>query len=237
MKKAPKILVLIAFVLSFASLSTAQQVSIGLRSGINWSGVYTTAGLDALTPDFTSLNALHVAAVAEIGISEHFAIQPEIVYSRKGFVVSEDFNLELFDIPLPVGVTAESRFGYIDVPLLAKYKFGSAQVGGYVAAGPTFGYALNGRLITRADALLDIKISDTDINLNSIDYERWEVGAAAAAGLTVHTGFGQIFADARYTRGFTQLYDIPVVDENIKNQGFALSLGFLVPLSGAKIRP
>jgi hypothetical protein len=230
MKNAPKILAIVALVAAVYTTSFA-QFSLGLRGGLNIGKVYTTDALDALTPDFQSINGPTIAAVAEYSISRNFAIQSELGFTRKGFKIREDFDVNLFNVPVPVGATAESRFSYLEVPLLAKVKFGDDVVHGYVTAGPTFGYATSGRLITRANALIEFKVSDTNINLDAINYERFEVGGAVGAGLGFTTGFGQLFVDARYTRGFTELYDIPVVDERIRNQGFALSAGFLVPLS------
>ncbi|MFN7120141.1 MAG: porin family protein [Saprospiraceae bacterium] len=230
MKKAPKIIAIAALLIACYTTSFA-QLSLGLRGGLNVGNVYTTDGLDAVTPDFQSINGPTVAGVLEYGFSKNFALQTELGITRKGFKFGLDRDINLFNIPVPVGATAESRFNYLEVPLLAKIKFGDETVHGYVTAGPTFGYATSGRLITRADALFEFKVSDTDINLDAINYERFEVGGAVGAGIGFNTGFGQLFADARYTRGFTELYDIPVFDERIRNQGFALSVGFLVPLS------
>ncbi len=236
MKTTPLMFALLTL-MSFLTTATAQNVSLGFRGGVHFPNVYTTDGIDNLTPDFKTYTATNIAAVAEISIGEHFALQPELAYVGKGFKVAEDFALDLFNIPLPVGVTAESRFNYLELPVLAKYKFGNDMVGGYVTAGPTVGYALNGRLITRANALVDFKVSDSNIDLDAINYERFDVGGAVGAGFTVNTTFGQLFADARYTRGFTQLYDIPVIDEKIRNQSFGVNIGFLVPLGGGSIHP
>lgn len=237
MKNAPKIALAIALLISLFSTAQAQEVSFGLRGGVNFANVYTTEGLGNLTPDFKSYEAINLAAIAEIGITENFAFQPELAFINKGFVIAEDFDLELFNIPLPVGASAESRFRYVELPLLAKYKFGGESLNAYVMAGPTIGYAMSGRLVTRANALIDFKISDSNVDLDAIDYERFEVGGLVGAGVSINTTFGQLFADARYQRGFTQLYDIPVVDERIRNQGISLNVGFLVPIGGGNIRP
>lgn len=229
MKLAPKFLILVALIATFSTASFA-QLSLGLRGGLNFGNVYTTDGLDAVTPDFEYINGPTIAGVLEYGFSDHFALQTELAYTTKGFKLREDFAVNLFNVPVPVGASAESRFGYLELPLLAKVKFGDEVVHGYITAGPTLGYAASGRLITRANALIEFKVSDTDINLDAINYERFEVGGSVGAGIGFNTSFGELFADARYTRGFTELYDIPLIDEKIRNQGFALSVGFLIPL-------
>ncbi len=229
MKIATKFLATVALVATFYTTGFA-QLSLGLRGGLNFGNVYTTDALNALTPDFQYINGPSIAGVLEYGFSDNFAFQTELAYTRKGFKTNVGTDINLFNVPLPVGVTAESRFNYFEVPLLAKVKFGDEVVHGYITAGPTFGYASSGRLVTRANALIEFKVSDTNINLDAINYERFEVGGSVGAGIGFNTSFGELFADARYTHGFTELYDIPIVEEKIKNKGFALSIGFLVPM-------
>lgn len=229
MKSAPKILAIVALITTFYGTSFA-QLSLGLRGGLNVANVYTTEGLDRLTSDFKYINGPTIAGVLEYGVNDNFALQTELAYTRKGFQTNVGTDINLFNVPLPVGVTAESRFNYLELPVLAKVKFGNELMKGYVMAGPSVGYATSGRLITRANALLEFKISDTDLNLDAIDYQRIEVGATAGAGISFNTSIGQIFADARYNRGFTELYNIPVLEEKIRNHGFAFNVGFLVPV-------
>ena len=230
MKASMKWMALLAF--AVFTLTAQAQVSIGLRGGYQVANINTTDGLNALTPDFKAIDGFSIGAVAEVPLGYGFHFQPELAYTRKGFSVQESTALELFNLPIPVGVEAISRFDYLEAPLLMKYKFGDGRVNAYVAAGPTFGYALDGQLITRANALLDIKLLDTDIDLDAINYERFEVGAALGGGVSFYTPFGQLFIDARYNHGFTQVYDIPVVDEKVKNKSFGINVGFMVPIGG-----
>ncbi|MCB0586545.1 MAG: PorT family protein [Phaeodactylibacter sp.] len=230
MKASMKWMALLAF--AVFTLTAQAQVSIGLRGGYQMANINTTDGLNALTPDFKAIDGFSIGAVVEVPLGYGFHFQPELAYTRKGFSVQESTALELFNLPIPVGVEAISRFDYLEAPLLMKYKFGDGRVNAYVAAGPTFGYALDGQLITRANALLDIKLLDTDIDLNAINYERFEVGAALGGGVSFYTPFGQLFVDARYNHGFTQVYDIPVVDEKAKNKSFGINVGFMVPIGG-----
>ncbi|MCB9265456.1 MAG: PorT family protein [Lewinellaceae bacterium] len=230
MKTSVKWMALAAFtVFTFAAQA---QVSLGLRGGYQMANINATKGLDALAPDFKTIDAFSIGAVMEVPLGYGFNFQPELAYSRKGFSIQESTALDLFNIPVPVGVEALSRFDYLEAPLLMKYKFGDGRVNAYIAAGPTFGYALDGQLITRANALVDIKLIDTDIDLNAINYERFEVAGTVAGGLSFYTPFGQLFLDARYNHGFTQVYDIPVVDEKARNKSFGINVGFMVPIGG-----
>ena len=220
------------FVGTFSFINSASaQISVGVRGGANFSNIYATQNLDQILPDFQGVNSASYGLVAEIAITDQFAFQPELAFTKKGFQFNAGTDVQLFGIDIPLDVTAESQFNYVEMPLLAKYKFGTDAFKAYVMAGPTVGLATSGRLLTRADVFItDINLTNTPINLDAIDYQRLEVGGTVGVGAAVNTGFGQIFADARYNHGFTQLYDIPLVDEKVRNKGFGLNLGLLVAL-------
>jgi len=214
---------------SFFAYSAVAQ-SVGFRGGVGWSKVYATDAIDALAPDFNLATVYSAGVVAEFPITDNFAFQPELAYARKGFSIQQQTDIELFNLPIPIGARAISTFGYLEAPLLAKMQFGNEVVKGYFTAGPSLGYAVDGNLETRTDGFLDIKLIDTDINLDAIDYQRFEVSGVLGAGVSFQTVAGKIFVDARYQHGFTELYDIPFLEEKVKNQGFGLNAGFLIPL-------
>lgn len=228
MKNPVKLLLLISCTL--AALTTEAQISIGLKGGANWANIQAPDAVDAVTPDFRTLNGFTLGAVASLNLIDKLAFQPELLYTRKGFVLQEGFDADLFNIPVPLGVKAASSFDYLELPLLMKYQFGGDAIKAYVVAGPSFGYAVSGRLKTTADALFDIELTNRKIDLNSIDYQRFEVGAAVGAGFSFSTPLGDLFLDGRYTHGFNQVYDIPLLTDKVKNKGFALSAGFLIPI-------
>ncbi|GJM35605.1 MAG: hypothetical protein DHS20C18_46060 [Saprospiraceae bacterium] len=229
MNSTPKFAIVTMLMVIAASLQA--QVSVGLKSGLNWANVSTTEALGSITPDFKSLDEFNFGIVAEVGITDYFAVQPELNFVKKGFALNEGLDAELFGVNIPLGVMAESRFNYVEVPVLAKLKVGSDRVKAYAVAGPTFGYATSGKIDTKAKVLVEIPLGSIPINLDNINYERFEVGAVVGAGVSIDTGFGQLFADARYSHGFTELYDIPLVNEKVKNQGFGINLGFMVPIN------
>lgn len=222
----------VAFFFVFTA-NTFAQVSLGVRGGVNWANIHATQTLDNIIPNFKSIDNYNFGIVAEIAITDQFAFQPELGFTKKGFGVNEGLDVPLFGVDIPLGLTAESQFSYVEVPLLGKYKFGTEGLSAYLMAGPTVGVATSGRLVTKADVFVtEINLTNTPINLDAIDYQRLEIGGTLGAGVAVHTGFGQIFADARYSRGFTQLYDIPLVNERVSNSGFGVNVGVMMPIGG-----
>lgn len=219
----------------FSLAAQAQKISIGPKAGVQLANVEAPGFIEdaSFLPDFKHITTANFGVVSEIELHPNFAIQPELVYTTKGFQVDEDFDLELFNVPLPVGATAISRFRYLEIPLLAKAKVGNF----YFLAGPTFGYTVSGRLDTRAKFLVEFDLFDTKIDLDDVNYQRWEVGGMAGAGVAfpVFDG-GQIFLDARYSHGFTQPYDIPLVREKVQHRNFGVNVGFMLPI-GRKAPP
>ncbi len=97
----------------------AQETSFGVKAGVNFAslGGDDSDGLDGLT-------SFHVGGVAVIGVSEKFAVQPEVVYSSQGASFDgEDLQLD-----------------YINVPVLAKFYVAE---GFSIEAGPQIGFLMS----------------------------------------------------------------------------------------------
>jgi hypothetical protein len=219
-------------VLAFAFGAFA-QTTFGVKTGVAIQKVYTTEGLGAVAPNFQNLTEFQFGVNADVPVYGALSFQPELLYTTKGFGLDQGLEQELFGTQIPLEAEAKSKFRYLEVPLLAKVSFGDP--GGpqaYFVAGPTFGYALSGSLQTRARVLVSFDLPNVDINLDDINYERLEVGAAVGAGVQVPIGGMKFFADARYQRGFTELYDIPLVQEKVRNTGVAVSAGIAFPIGG-----
>ncbi|OUR91064.1 hypothetical protein A9Q87_11345 [Flavobacteriales bacterium 34_180_T64] len=115
-----KKLFLVAVVAVFGfSNANAQEVKFGAKAGVN----FATLGGDD-TDGIESTTSFHVGGVANIGVSDKFSVQPEIVYSSQG--ASEGgFDLKL---------------DYINVPIMAKYEVAD---GFSLEAGPQIGFLMS----------------------------------------------------------------------------------------------
>ncbi len=101
------------------------------------------------------------------------------------------------------------NFNYIEVPVLAKYSFGPV----YVNAGPSIGF-----LMGKSD-----KIKAAYGKTKTIDF-----GLQMGAGVAIPAGPGKMIIDGRYNLGLSNISDEKGVD--VKNRGFAISLGYAIPL-------
>lgn len=79
----------------------------------------------------------HGGAVMDIGISEHFSIQPALRYSLKGGQVERSFDYMEGATMNHVETKQKVNLHYIELPINAIYKFGSNDGGGnfFVGAG------------------------------------------------------------------------------------------------------
>ncbi|UOY07621.1 PorT family protein [Muricauda sp. SCSIO 64092] len=110
----------LALLLCLSSLN-AQDFSFGAKAGANFSNL---TGDDV--ENASSRTGFHIGAVAHIGISEKFGVQPELIYSQQGSVDDE------FDITL--------KLDYLTLPILADVTLAE---GLSLQAGPQFGFNIN----------------------------------------------------------------------------------------------
>ncbi|SMO58508.1 Outer membrane protein beta-barrel domain-containing protein [Saccharicrinis carchari] len=143
----------------------AQESSVGVKGGVNLS----TLSIDD-NNDKNMKIGFNVGVYNKISLTESFAIQPELLYSRQGIKVEYDgvadgetkFNLNYINVPVKLVFNLSEDFEF--------------QLGPYV------GYLINANLKTDADIFGEFEVnSEDDVdrkNFKSLDY-----------GLTAGLGF------------------------------------------------
>ncbi len=203
--------------------------SLGVKGGVTATKLALPDGLDQVagSPDFSFVADPVFGLVGEWQVLPALSLQSELNFSTKGFRLQQEGDFQLFGVSVPAGVAAYSRFHYLEMPLLAKLSFGKGGVRGYVGAGPVVGYALDGRLNTRATVLVELDLTDTPIDLERIDYRRFEAGVAASAGVALEALHGQFFLDGRFQHGLTEVYDLPLIRDRLQFRGLSLTAGYM----------
>ncbi len=219
----------IALVGLLASQTSFAQVQIGIRGGANVGFASKPDFLGSLTPDFHPSVGPTGAIFLDIPLSDRISFRPEVSYIQKGVSIKEGFELNLGGFMLPLGATISYQSQHIEIPLLFKFNLTDGPVQPYLIAGPAVSYAFDGRIRTRASALLTTQPFDIDVNYGGT-LSRWDVGAVGGLGLSIDAGVGKFFIEGRYTQGFTRQVQVPVVNVNVRNRGVALSLGYSFPL-------
>ena len=216
--------------LVLSAFSLSAQIQAGIRSGVNFANVRQTDLLESITPDLHDVVGATVSGFAEYIVSPAFSLQAELGYTRKGFGLALGTDVDLFGVNLPIGADAASRFNYLELPILAKGRFGSGAIQGIIQAGPALSYATGGRLVTKSTGLIELDLTNTKIDLDALGVQRWDISAVVGAGIEYKTGFGKLFLDGRYSHGFQEIYDIPLVREKAHNRGVSVGVGLAVAL-------
>jgi hypothetical protein len=199
-----KILLSGALLAATAGIAHAQSPSFGIKAGAsltNITGSYTTGGAD-----FKNKFGFHGGFVANLPFSDIFSIQPELLYSMKGYKYTGT------DPYSAVTYTFKQTLHYIDVPVLARINAG----GLFFEAGPQVGYLVaanssidDGRVPTRSYSGRD--------NLRKVDF-----GYAAGLGYQLPNGPG---IGLRYNGGFKNVMNT-YESAGARNSAFQLYLSY-----------
>ncbi len=208
------------------------QISIGARGGAS---LAKTTGNGGFVENFTgNLNYIvsgNGGVFLQIPIAGGLSFRPELAYKQSGAGISSNDLLDLVGVNIPLGGSIKQRLTYIQAPLLLQYDFGyqDSPVKPYIVVGPSFNYLADGKIVSRADLILFRKQPNrTDIGLGG--FNRLEVGGVGGVGLSFAVGKGKVFVEGRYERGFTRVYDTPIVQVPVHNQSFSALAGFSIPL-------
>lgn len=164
------------FIAAIAGLTlttaNAQGISFGVKAGVNFANV---TGDDIDSAD--GRTSLQAGAVVNIGVSELFSVQPEVVFSAQGFKTSD------------AGVDTVGMLNYINVPVMADFVIAE---GFSLQGGPQFGFNIGD----------DIEVDGE--NVGSLDAESIDIGAGIGAQYKLPMG---LFFQARYTIGLTDIVE------------------------------
>lgn len=191
--------------LLIASLSItsafSQDFGFGVRAGLNYSSSSVTEIFefdDSLRT--ATITGLSGAAIFDFPVKKYFSIQPEIRYGQ----VESSINSDTMIVDNNMVITDNSFvFDKIEVPILAKLRFGSDVLKINLFAGPNFGFTVKGKeLEIVSDGSSDNIVTKTKIN-NDL-YETYDYSNVAGFGLSLIFNDYTFFADYRYNFDFKQ---------------------------------
>lgn len=220
-----------AALLSVASIGSvrAQGVRLGLRAGANYANL---AG--DVQNESTYNNKIGflggVMLNADLSGDGFLSVQPEILFSQKGF---ENKPTEYKSL---LGTTQKREgkvnYNYLDVPVLLKINAG----GLVVEAGPQYSYLLSvkdeTKVTTTSGLTGNTATSTTHDQKDLSKINRNELGYVAGIGYQADNG---VSLNLRYTGAFSDFvkgdngtyFDGDL--KNARNAAFQLSLGYLLP--------
>ncbi len=235
----------------------AQSIQIGVRAGILLNNVTIDPDDEDVSPKM--LLAPQVAIPIEIGIGDMFAVQPEIMYGSHGFKLDESSTTTEGNVTVRSSAEGKLKANTLEIPLLAKVKFGSETLKFHALAGPSFGFGLSGKFESKGSVvatddtgtvLFEASFDDEgDLKFVGNDYDETDLGDDATpfakTNLNLHLGAGvnfmmgsaTLFFDARYILGLSDLSPKAqgeTDDEHVKIKGnrISVSVGVLFPIGG-----
>lgn len=182
------------------------------------------------------------------GQSPWLSFQPELTYVQKKFSTQHAETL-----PGPMSSTVVSknrrRNDYLEVPILAKARFGKNSIRGFINAGPSVGFYLGSKSST--ELVIDGQRIEITPNGSVVGKAtNWlEIGLQLGGGLELSAGPGALLLEARYGAGLTNFikkhkigfpgggfdgqpagtvyFGVPA---DQKSRTFLLSCGYAIPL-------
>lgn len=203
-----------------AQESRAQGIRFGLKAGANLTNLSGNIDNESIYKNkfgFVGGAMLNVGLVGDGFLS----IQPEVLYSQKGFKYDDG---EVNVLGNRFTYKGSSNFNYIDVPVLLKLNAG----GFFVEAGPQYSYLINVKDKSER-ALNGAAYSSYNADRNLDNVNRSEIGYAAGLGYQSDAG---LVLGIRYNGSFTDFAKDGYQNNdlrNARNQVFQASVGFLLP--------
>jgi hypothetical protein len=203
--------IILAVVLTACAINANSQdkkFRFGVKAGVNF------AKFTGSDEDVKMKTGFHVGIVAEYAFTEHFSIQPELLYSAQG--TKGDYTGD--DGGEAFAGTVDDKFDYINLPILFKYNNLGVK-GASVGFGPQIGYLLTAK--EKYTENFDGETSSGEVGAKdmakSIDY-----GLVFNLEYALDMG---VFVQARYNLGLANVYN---GDEDITyhNGVIQISVGY-----------
>ncbi|RMF02368.1 MAG: PorT family protein [Bacteroidetes bacterium] len=203
-------------------VGAALSAQISIKAGLNFANMVfeeKDENIEDLVDDGGPKLMAGVAFILPLGKQHLLALQPEVMYIRKGSqsmytILNETYSNDL-------------TYDYIDVPLLLRFSLGDSYgegLGIYLNAGVYGGYALGGR--TTLETPLGT-VKETLTFDAADDQRRIDFGFVGGAGLAL----GNIFLEVRYLHGTNNLLDDDADNTNngdfskLQHRGVGLTAG------------
>ncbi|MCC9138760.1 porin family protein [Pontibacter silvestris] len=165
----------------------APNSGIGIKGGVNFANVHGS-DKDLYGGNVNSYTSFHAGIFAQFSLGQIFSIQPEILYSRKGFEQAD----------------STFRFDYLDLPLLAVFNFTDNFS---IHAGPQIGIMVSSK---QGDREIDLA------PYNTFDYGFAAGLEGRVSRFRVGARYNMSFADLRKENDTGQSIDQDIMNSVIQ---------------------
>lgn len=183
-----------------AARAQTTGVHFGLKAGVNFSKYVGSDVADNVLISTLYRPNFSGGVLAEFGLAEHLAVQPELLYTVKGTkqIIAST-------------VTRYQSLGYLDIPVLLKFKIPYF----FVEAGPQLGVLLRAKQTVEGATTEEID--------NKSIFRSTDLGYALGLGVQDTNG---LLLGVRYNGGLTNVFNASP-QPNIRNNVFHIYLGYV----------
>jgi len=199
------VLLAVLWLISAASSASAADVFMGFKGGIN---ITDMTGSDVPTDSTDARYGFIGGIFFDIRVHERFSLQPELLFSMKGFSMDVD------------GIDVGLELNYVQIPVLLKLHplLANDAVDPSIYAGPVLGVNVKSEVVGEENGVsVGLDVSDMT--------KDFEFSLVIGAGLDITAGPGYIVIDLRYDYGLTSIDDSGG-DEDIKNWALGIMVGY-----------
>jgi len=232
-----------AFALLLSATAEA-QVSFGVQAGAVFSRMDIDLMLAPYDADKDRKLDMAFGTIADVPLSNMFALQPELAYRRKGYMDAPNQQGN-FIVP-PGSPTLRWTYDYLDVTLLLRFKpFGEDRALS-ILAGPSVSRLLGIRVRNPEapaydpDNILQPLQSPTGVvDPGWLGYAMFDVGFNAGIGFWYSLGATKLAVDIRYQHGLVDVHDgfilrdinlAPVGPQTAYSRAWMLNVAWLLPV-------
>ena len=199
-----KLILTAAFSILIFQFNQAQELTFGVKGGINLASLGGDVG-----PGAKGKMGFHLGGIAEYMLSDEFGVQAELLYSALGGKFEE--NDEEFSIE------EKTKLSYITLPIVGKY-FVTEEIA--LEAGPQFGFLVGAESEFTATFNGETESGTEDISkgVNGLD-----LGFGLGGSFNTEGG---LFFGLRYVLGLSNIYKDAEGGFSVNNNVFQASAGY-----------
>lgn len=194
----------------------AQSVDVGIKGGVTSTNVSISSSASEL--EDTSARAGFVGGLyAGFGIGRYFSIQPEVLYSQKGFKYVGDVG-EL-----------NAKLDYLEVPVLFRVTYDVGEAGDVAPTayvGASVGFEVSCKL---SNQLLNLSCPDLPGEVLNVSRKKTDFSTVFGGGLDINLDLLVVVLDVRYNLGLTNLLG-SAFETTAKNRAWYFMAGAGIPL-------
>ena len=198
------------------------QNEFGIRVGWNHSAIHWTH------PNVShSMNSITGGINFDVKLKNNISLLCELDFISKGY--HSEFDYDLFSGPI-VHVDEITKYNFLELPLIVKYNLPMKNGNVHFLAGPSVGYAVNGRNTIKSNGSI---LSSSDINFNNEKLNRFDIAGNLGFGLSFQAGSVHIVPEFRYQLGLVNLNESEEVfnkNRRITTSCMLLSIAVTLPV-------